>query len=67
MSHHKKRVAVPLAVRTAVLALGPRDQACSIINISHGTWAELVDPNATLPMTTLARIQDKLERQGEMK
>ncbi len=61
--YHKRRVAVPLALRTAVLALGTRDQACAIMNIGQGTWAELVDPNGTLPETTIKRIQAALERQ----
>lgn len=62
--YHKKRVAVPLAMRTAILELGPRDHACTVIKCSHGMWAELVDPNGTLPASTLARIQVALDRRG---
>jgi len=61
MTVHKARVAVPLEVRTAVLALGPRDQVCALLGISAATWDDVVDPHATLRPQTLAKIQAALK------
>lgn len=62
MTQHKPltRVPVPLEMRTAVLQLGTRQQACLALGISPATWDDVVDPHATLRPKMLAKLEQAL-------